>query len=469
MKIGMSLLVLLLVTGIFANAQASPDLPPQPDPICQITNLAWEAVDVVHIYELPYFDSPVIGILKQNETIESDGFIRTDGGVWFVVDHAGATGFIFNGAIWVPPNCPPATVPGLPTSTLATLDNEPLLAYVSSRGGENEVYLWDGERSVNISPSPGSRAEQPIWSHQGELAWVAYALNPIDSDVNGIADILIWDGQQTYNLDLHLGVDLAPNGLPAWSHDGRLAWSGGRSENTEIYVWDGEQIINVSQNTGRDTMPTWSSDGHLAWTSERDGNAEIYVWDGEQIMNISQNPDGDDSNATWSDDGRLAWDGTINGNLEVLVWDDEQIINISQHDDQDDSAVWSADGQLAWVATRDDFQIIYVWDGENSFRVSEPGGNTINLSWSIDDRLAWHSERDLNYDFHSFGNYDIYIWDREHVINFGQSIALDAPMWNADGWLAWIANGWDIAVWDGEQIINVTDSRGTNRNHTWTP
>ena len=468
MKIEMTLWVLLLLTGMIASAQVSPDLPPQPDPICAITNFPREYIGDVPIFESPDFDSAIIGTLLPNETVKSDGFIRIDG-VWFVVEHAEAMGFIWWGGLMAPPNCPPATVPGLSVSTPETLSSEPLLAYISNRIGENEVYLWDGERSINISLSPGARAEQPVWNDQGELAWVAIPLNPLQL---ATGDILIWDGQQTFNLDLRLGLDLAPNGLPAWSVDGRLAWSGGGPENAEIYVWDGEQVINISQHPAHDAMPTWSGDGHLAWTSEWDGDAEIYVWDGEQIINVSQNPSGDDSNATWSEDGRLAWDGTIDGNLEVLVWDGEQIINISQHDDQDGSAVWSADGQLAWIAAHDDFQVIYVWDGENSFRVSELGGNTINLSWSTEGCLAWHSERDLNYDFHSFGNYDIYIWDGEQVINFGQSIALDAPMWNADGWLAWVIDtgiSWDIAVWDGEQIINVTDSRSTNRYHTWAP
>ena len=462
MKIGMSLWVLLLVTGIVVNAQVSPDLPPQPDPICQITNFPREYIGEVPIYESPNYDLAVIGLLQQNETVQSDGFIRIGDGVWFVVDHTGGIGFIWHDDIMAPPNCPPVTVHGLSVPTPEILDNKPLLAYVSN----NEVHLWDGERSINISPSPGARATQPVWSHQGELAWVAYPLNPINSDMNGIADILIWDGQQTFNLDLRLGLDLAPNGMPAWSVDGRLAWSGGEIENEEIYMWDGEKIINVSQNTGRDTMPTWSSDGHLAWTSERDENAEIYVWDGEQIINISQNPDGDDRNASWSNDGRLAWGSGVNNNLEVLVWDGEQVINVSQDAGWDAWHAWSDDGRLAWVSTRDDYQAVYLWDGENTIRVSEANTNAANLNWAPDGRLAWQSERDQ---YH-----EIYIWDGEQVINFTQSPDTDAysPRWNADGWLAWVADtgiSWNIAVWDGEQIINVTDSRSINRYHTWAP
>jgi hypothetical protein len=459
MKIGMSLWVLLLLTGIVVNAQVSPDLPPQPDPICQITNFAWEDVDVVHIYESPHFDSAVIGILKRNETVQSDGFIRIGDGVWFVVDHAEATGFIWNDDIWAPPNCPPATVPRLSVPMPEPLTYAPLLTYISN----NEVHLWDGERSINISPSPGSRAEQPVWSHQGDLAWVGYPLNPIQL---GTADIFIWDGWQTINLDRLLGLDLDPSSVLAWSVDGQLALSGGGPENAEIYVWDGEQIINISQNPAHDAMPAWSGDGRLAWTSERDGNTEIYVWDGEQIINISQNPGGNDSNATWSEDGRLAWGGIVNHNLEVLVWDGEQVINVSQDAGWDAWHAWSADGRLAWVSNRDDDFAVYVCDGEDTIRVSEPDTNAANLSWSPDGRLAWQSERDFHHDIH--------IWDGEQVVNFTQLSDTDAysPRWNTDGWLAWVTDtgiSWNIAVWDGEQIINVTDSMSTNRYHTWAP
>lgn len=163
----------------------------------------------------------------------------------------------------------------------------------------------------------------------------------------------------------------------------------GEMENTEIYVWDGEQVINVSQNPAHDAMPAWSSDGRLAWISERDGNAEIYVWDGEQVINVSQNPDGDDRNAIWSDDGRLAWhsERDLNydfhsfGNYDIYIWDREQVINFGQSIALD-APMWNADGWLAWVADTGIGWDIYIWDGEQISNVTNEGSTEVDYSWA---------------------------------------------------------------------------------------
>ncbi|MEQ8675037.1 MAG: hypothetical protein RLP44_19905 [Aggregatilineales bacterium] len=463
MKIVKSYLVFLLLTGIAFSGCFSPILLAQPDPICQITNFA---PDDARVYEAPDLDSAVIGTLQQNDTVQSAGFIRIGDGTWFVVDAYGgrdgaSIGFIWRHDIIVPSNCPPATVPGLSVSTSDLLISEPLLAYVSSRTGDNEMYLWDGERSINISPSPGAYAGQPVWNSHGELAWVA---NPLGETGN----IYIWDGQHVFNLDQLLGRDLAPTDLPTWNDGGQLAWSGGDLENVEIYVWDGEQVINISQNPALDTAPAWSTDGRLAWTSadNLDSDSEIYVWDGEQIINISQYPNGNDWNATWSPDGWLSWASIRNGNLEVMVWDGEQVINVSQDDGWDAWNAWSPDGRLAWVSNRDEYLTVYVWDGERTIRVSEVDANAANLAWSPDGQLAWQSEREYSH--------DIVIWDGEQVINFTQSPDEGdySPQWNADGWLAWIVDtdgDWDIHVWDGEQVVNISQSQGIDRDHSWAP
>lgn len=81
-NIGLLLLLVLLTTSSIAIAQDIADLPPQPDPICEITNYPREYIGDIAIFEAPDFEASVIGTLQQNETIESDGFIRIGNGVW---------------------------------------------------------------------------------------------------------------------------------------------------------------------------------------------------------------------------------------------------------------------------------------------------------------------------------------------------------------------------------------------------
>ena len=147
-----------------------------------------------------------------------------------------------------------------------------LLAWVSEREGNREIYLLDLATTywINISHSPESDS-YPVWSADGRLAWSAYR--------DGNEEIYVWDGisGEVTNVSQNSAQDYAP----AWSPDGRLAWTSHRDHNAEIYVWDGisGEVSNVSRSWTTDQFPVWSSDGRLAWQSRGAGNSEIYVFD----------------------------------------------------------------------------------------------------------------------------------------------------------------------------------------------
>jgi len=44
------------------------------------------------------------------------------------------------------------------------------LAWMSDREGDVDVYLWDGEKAINVSRNP-KRNFMPVWSNDGRLAW----------------------------------------------------------------------------------------------------------------------------------------------------------------------------------------------------------------------------------------------------------------------------------------------------------
>lgn len=431
------------------------------NPVCQFES---RTSDNVRVYEKPDQNSAIIGSFNSNVVYEADGLIRLVNEAWLIVteyaSNTGELGFIWRGDVSIT-DCASVVIPGVTWPTPESLNGAPLLAYTSDRTGNTKVYLWDGEKSVNISAVRGERASQPVWNAFGELAWTAY------NEEGDFNVLYIWDGSQTIKLSHLIADDLQIRGDPVWSADGRLAFEARNSQESEIYVWDGKQTINISQSAANDRQPAWSADGRLAWTSEREIDSEIYVWDGKQTINISQNPTGDDGSPSWSaDGGLLSWGGIVNDNLELLVWDGERIINVSNHGAWDAWDVWSPDGRLAWVSDRNGYGAVYVWDGETIEFVSEVGEDAANLAWSPDGHLAWQSE--------SGGFYRIHIWDGEKLKHFPYTpyAANYSPMWGKNGWLAWIIDvgfDWDVYVSNGEEIINVSDSEGIDRNHVWAP
>jgi len=124
-----------------------------------------------------------------------------------------------------------------------------------------------------------------------------------------------------------------------WSNDGRLAFAVVDGINNEVYVWDGESVMNISNHPAYDDNAAWSPDGQLAFVSDRDGNYEIYVWDGTAAVNIFNNST-DRASPAWSSDGRLAFLSEHDGNDEIYVWDGKSAVNLTHSPDQERSAAW---------------------------------------------------------------------------------------------------------------------------------
>jgi hypothetical protein len=68
---------------------------------------------------------------------------------------------------------------------------------------------------------------------------------------------------------------------PVFSADGRIAYAAYNDDDYEIYVWDKGIVTNVSQSTGGHD-PAWSVDGRLAFS-----NGEIYIWDDGTLTTIA--------------------------------------------------------------------------------------------------------------------------------------------------------------------------------------
>jgi len=77
--------------------------------------------------------------------------------------------------------------------------------------------------------------------------------------------------------------DLALDGSPAWSPDGRrIAFHSGRDGNMEIYVMDadGSKQTRLTDHAAGDGSPAWSPDGSkIAFQSGRGWRPSLLAWD----------------------------------------------------------------------------------------------------------------------------------------------------------------------------------------------
>jgi hypothetical protein len=199
-----------------------------------------------------------------------------------------------------------------------------------------DVFVWNGNEIRNITQGRGGiGSSTPKWSPNGDLAWLS--VQP-----DGAMALNLWTGEIADN-PIILADSFDTIGDPSWSADGRLVWSVQSGLDSEIYLWDGAAIVNVSHNPASDRMPVWSQDGRVAWVAYRDGNQEIYLWDGDQVQNLSQNTH-EDGFAIWSEGGRLAWVTQDDSYTTISTWDGHNTRTLTV----------SAElfGQLNWIKWR---------------------------------------------------------------------------------------------------------------------
>ena len=228
------------------------------------------------------------------------------------------------------------------------------LAFVSSRGGNNEIYVMNADGSSPVTLTNNSTyISSPAWSPDGKRI----AFESIRDGNSGIY-IVNADGSGLVNL-----INPSCSGhSPAWSPNGqRIAFACQRSGKSEIYVMntDGSSPVNLTNNSANSSTPAWSPDGkHIAFESNRDGNYEIYVMkaDGSEPARLTNNSAGDSSPA-WSPDGKhIAFFSERDGNDEIYVMnaDGSEPANLTNNSADDYSPAWSPDGKyIAFVSKRD--------------------------------------------------------------------------------------------------------------------
>jgi Tol biopolymer transport system component len=211
-----------------------------------------------------------------------------------------------------------------PQQGRAAGDKDSMLAFVSERDGNSEIYVMnvDGTGLLRLTNDAGRDAD-PAWSPDGKR--IAFA-----SDREGSSDIYVINADGSH---LVRRTQTGRSEAPAWSPDGsKIAFSSLRDGQFGIYVMsvDGDWAnpTRVGYDRGWNTYPAWSPDGgQIAFVSDWrafDFLFDVYVMnaDGSNITSLFAGPffskDGQIFyfQPSWSPDGRkiavvvcgYAWD-----------------------------------------------------------------------------------------------------------------------------------------------------------------
>lgn len=185
--------------------------------------------------------------------------------------------------------------------------------------GSSYYFTFDSPgRYKVVDPKSGHRGVVEVTAQQessctaaaSRIAFVRDLREPTGNEIFTIRP----DGRRLKRLTHNTGDDWGPS----WSPDGRkIAFSGRRDGNTDIYVMDrpGDNVVRLTDHPGSDSVPAWSPDGtKIAFSSSRDDPEDLMMdlfvmnADGGDVTKISAKP-GSEANMSWSPDGtHIAFD-----------------------------------------------------------------------------------------------------------------------------------------------------------------
>jgi TolB protein len=184
---------------------------------------------------------------------------------------------------------------------------------------------------------------------------------------------------------------------PAWSHDGRLAFSSSRNGDPEIYVSDaqGSNSRRITAYHGPDVAPTWNpkTGAQIAWVSGRSGLPHIYLMEADGSNPQELTEEGYAVSPSWSPNGQFltfAWIRHYGpgapGAQDIYIFDlaSKRFVQLTHGAGRNDSPSWSPDGRhIVFQSNRSGNDQIWTMlaDGTQQHQLTRGGVNT-QPSWS---------------------------------------------------------------------------------------
>ena len=292
----------------------------------------------------------------------------------------------------------------------------PMIAFLSDRTGDDEVYILFGDGETEQITKNKARALDPDWSPDGKT--IIFACNirggeAFDFLTKDVTDL------RSKQVDLTKG-EFGKMTKPRWAPAGNpriLTESTAlpNPDNWDIGVLDLSEkpptIFNISnaagKGTGQDLEAFWSPDGTMvAFHSERAGSFDIYVADmttdepGVNQVQLTKDPESD-QRARWSPDGtQIVFESKRDGDWELFVVDidGQNLKQLTDNDKTDRNADWSETG-IVFESNRDGDYEIYRMDpdGSNQTNLTNDEGKDSKPVWSPNGaKILFESRRDKN-------------------------------------------------------------------------
>jgi len=252
------------------------------------------------------------------------------------------------------------------------------------QGGEDQqIYFWDGFTITQVTYT-GLNA-RPQLNDCGQVVWHG-------EDISGLGlDIYLWDGYNTTKItDTPYPYD---DVWPMINNNGQIAWElEEQTKDTEVYFWNGSDIIQITDNNVYDINPKINELGQVVWYSYDGSNTDTYeicYWNGTDAIQLTDN-NYEDSGASINDDGYIVWTGFDGNDYEIFLWDGNQVTQFTDNIYSEYDANINNNRQIVWSSNSTGNFDTFFWNAYNlTYRIQ----NDFYEDWfqKVNDngQIAW--------------------------------------------------------------------------------
>lgn len=294
-----------------------------------------------------------------------------------------------------------------------------------SGGFENyEIYYYVDGQVVQLTNSQTDQNHQPAIDENGNIVW------------RQGGKIILFNGQEI----LQVGTGSSPR-----ISGGQVAWFAWDGHDYEIFLYDGSQVVQLSNNDYNDQYPEIYA-GQVAWLSYDGHDYEIFLYGDGKVLQLTN-----DDFSCWKPQigsGGVVWQGYNGNNHEIFYYDGTQVSQMThtlrrQQNPQIDN------GQIVWEGYDDsgsDTEIFF-FDGGNINRITS-NDFTDSKPRLCEGRTAWEGWNGVR------GVWDIFLYDGGKVNNLTNNITDHSREPYIDrNQIVWYGTSYDVDGGHGWEIF----------------
>lgn len=280
--------------------------------------------------------------------------------------------------------------------------------YAYSASYNNEIMLTNNLHQSTSGPGEDHLNYAINANTSGDGTYVVWASpDPYPEPNETGSEIFVFDGNSIIQITDNLFDDKEPR----INASGNIVWIGKIDSDYEVFLRTGETTKQITNNIRNEITPKINANGYLAWTGyqgpELPENLEIFLYDGISIQNISNRSGYSDMLPKLNAGGQVAWTGQvlksdgIGTAGEVYLYSFGTKKNISNRRDYEDaSGGINENGYVVFSGNYITDPEIFLYNGSNKIQITNNGniyedeGPCINAN----NHLVWRgrSNSDTN-------------------------------------------------------------------------